>query len=189
MEGTKNAMVVAWDSKLGMLYMTAESKDSISVADSSFDSELWHRRLNTWARKGWRYCHKKEMLLELKKIDAGFCKVYIYGKNRWVCFLKIVRTLKMEKMELVHNDVWGPFQYNPIEASNILCLLLIPPGKYGYIFWKINRVSLCLVRSGQRRLKSNRHEREKYEDIQWRWVWHPWIQRVFSQQKGSEWSN
>ena len=44
---------------------------------------------------------------ELKFINFDMCKSCILGKQKNVSFLKTGRTLKAEKLELVHTDLWG----------------------------------------------------------------------------------
>ena len=51
----------------------------------------------------------KGKLPELKSIDFDMCESYILGKQKNVSFLKIGRTPKAEKLELVYTDLWGPF--------------------------------------------------------------------------------
>ena len=46
-------------------------------------------------------------LPKLKSIDFDMCESCILGKQKNVSFLKIGRTSKVEKMELVHTDLWG----------------------------------------------------------------------------------
>ncbi|RVW44994.1 Retrovirus-related Pol polyprotein from transposon TNT 1-94 [Vitis vinifera] len=50
----------------------------------------------------------KGKLPELKSIDFDMCESCILGKQKNVSFLKIGRTPKAEKLELVHTDLWGP---------------------------------------------------------------------------------
>ena len=49
----------------------------------------------------------KGKIPELKFIDFDMCESYILGKQKNVRFLKTSRTLKAEKLELVHTDLWG----------------------------------------------------------------------------------
>ena len=47
-------------------------------------------------------------LPELKSIDFDMYESCILEKHKNVSFLKIGRTSKVEKMELIHTDLWGP---------------------------------------------------------------------------------
>ena len=91
-------MIVAQGRKVGTLYMTSESRDIISVADSSVDSKLWHRRLGHMSEKGMKLLASKGKLSDLKSVDVGFCEDCIYGKHKRVSFSKSVRTSKTEKL-------------------------------------------------------------------------------------------
>ena len=50
----------------------------------------------------------KGKLPKLKSIDFDMCESCILEKQKNVSFLKTGRTLKAEKLELVHTDLWGP---------------------------------------------------------------------------------
>ena len=50
----------------------------------------------------------KGKLPELKSINLDMCESCILGKQKRVSFLKIGRTPKAGKLELVHTDLWGP---------------------------------------------------------------------------------
>ena len=92
--------------KIGSLYMTSSLRDTIAVADASTDTSLWHRRLGHMSEKGIKMLLSKGKLPELKSIDFDMCESCILGKQKTVSFLKTCRTLKSEKLELVHTDLW-----------------------------------------------------------------------------------
>ena len=94
--------------KTGILYITSSPRDIIAVADASTDTSLWHRRLGHMSEKGIKMLLSKGKLAELKSIDFDMCESYILGKHKKVSFLKACRTPKVEKLELVHTDLWGP---------------------------------------------------------------------------------
>ena len=50
----------------------------------------------------------KGKLPELKSIDFDMCESCILGKQKNVSFLKIGKTLKAEKLKIVHTDLWAP---------------------------------------------------------------------------------
>ena len=50
----------------------------------------------------------KRKLPELKSINLDMCESCILGKQKRVSFLKIGRTPKAGKLELVLTDLWGP---------------------------------------------------------------------------------
>ena len=93
--------------KMGTLYMTSSPRDTIAVANASTDTSLWHRRLGHMSEKGMKMLLSKGKLPELKSIDFDVCESCILGKQKKVSFLKTGRTPKVEKLELVHTDLWG----------------------------------------------------------------------------------
>nr|POF25368.1 retrovirus-related pol polyprotein from transposon tnt 1-94 [Quercus suber] len=105
---TKGVRVLARGKKIGILYMTSSSRDTVTVAEVSIDISLWHRRLGHMSEKGMKMLLSKGKLPELKSIDFDICESCILGKQKKVSFLKTGRTPKAEKLELVHTDLWGP---------------------------------------------------------------------------------
>ena len=77
---TKGAMVIARGSKMGTLYMTANDKDMVRVANSTEDSKIWHCRLRHMSEKGMKIMAAKGKLGDLKSIDIGLCEDCIMGK-------------------------------------------------------------------------------------------------------------
>ncbi|RVW76558.1 Retrovirus-related Pol polyprotein from transposon TNT 1-94 [Vitis vinifera] len=67
-------------------------------------------RRPTWSHseKGMKMLLSKGKLPELKSIDFDMCESCILGKQKRASFLKIGKTPKAEKLELVHTDLWGP---------------------------------------------------------------------------------
>ena len=101
----KGVRVLAHGKKTGTLYMTSSPRDTIAVAYASTDTSLWHRRLGHMSEKGMKMLPLKGKLPELKSIDFDMCESCILGKQKNVNFLKTGRTLKAEKLELVHTDL------------------------------------------------------------------------------------
>ena len=93
--------------KIGALYMTSCPRDTIAVVDASTETSLWHRKLGHMSEKWMKMLLSKGKLPELKSIDFDMCESCILGKQKNVSFLKTGRTLKAEKLELVHTDLWG----------------------------------------------------------------------------------
>ena len=98
--------------KTGTLYMTSSLRDTIAVADTSTDTStdtsLWHRRLGHMSEKGMKTLLSKGKLQELKSINFDMCESCILGQQKKVSFLKTGKTPKVEKLKLVHTDLWGP---------------------------------------------------------------------------------
>ena len=104
---SKGARVLAHGKKTGTLYMTSSARDIIGVVEASTDKSLWYCRLGHMSEKCMKMLLSKGKLLELKFIDFDMCESCILGKQKDVSFLKNGRTLKAEKLELVHTNLWG----------------------------------------------------------------------------------
>lgn len=100
-------MVLARGRKTGTLYMTSSLRDTIAVAETNTDVNLWHQRLGYMSEKGMKMLSKGK-LPKLKSINLDIYESYILGKQKMVSFLKTGRTPKAGKLELVHTDLWGP---------------------------------------------------------------------------------
>ena len=99
---------MAHGKKTGTLYMISSPRDTITVAEASIDTSLWHRRLGHISEKGMKMLLSRGKLPEFKSINFDMCESCILGKYEKVSFLKIGKTPKAEKLELVHTDLWGP---------------------------------------------------------------------------------
>ena len=104
---TKEARVLVCGKKTGTLYMTSSPRDTVGVAEASTDTSLWHHRLGHISEKRMKMLLSRGKLQELKSVDFDMCESCILGKQKRVSFLKIDRTPKVEKLELVHTDLWG----------------------------------------------------------------------------------
>ena len=100
-------MVIARDNKMGTLYMTANIKDIVAVANSEVDLKIWHYRLRHMSEKGMRVLAVKGKLADLKSTDVGLCEDCMFAKQKKVTFSKVGRSSKIEKLELIHTNVWG----------------------------------------------------------------------------------
>ena len=126
---------MACGKKTSTLYMTSSPRDTIAIADASTDTSLWHRRLGHMSEKGMKMLLSKGKLPELKSIDFNMCESCILGKQKKVSFLKTGRTSKVEKLELVHTDLWGPSPVASFGGSRYYILLLMTQAeRYGFIF-------------------------------------------------------
>ena len=101
-------MVLAHGKNIVTLYMTSSPRDTITVAEVGIDASLWHCKLGHMSEKWMKMLMSKRKLPELKSTKFDMCESYILGKQNKVSFLKTSKTLKAEKLELVHIDLWGP---------------------------------------------------------------------------------
>ena len=100
--------------------MTIYIRDTIAVTDASADADLWHQRLGHMSEKGLKVMHSLGKLPRLKSINIDFCENCIYGKQKRVSFKIGGRTLRNEKLELIHGCMGA---------------------SYGFIHWR--KVILC----------------------------------------------
>jgi len=104
---TKRSLVVIRGKKRGSLYMIA-NEDMVAVTKVVNNSTQWHQRLGHMSEKGMKLMVAKGKLSSLKYVDVGACEHCIFGKQKKVSFSRARKTPKVEKLELVHTDVWGP---------------------------------------------------------------------------------
>jgi hypothetical protein len=88
--------------------MTKNIRDIAAVVDASVNSKFWHLRLGHMSEKGMKVLLSKGKLPALKSVESDICEGCILGKQKKVSFVKIGRTPKLEKLDLVHTDLWGP---------------------------------------------------------------------------------
>nr|KYP38678.1 Retrovirus-related Pol polyprotein from transposon TNT 1-94 [Cajanus cajan] len=60
------------------------------------------------SEKGMKILVSKGKIPKLKEVEVGFCEPCMFGKQKRVTFAKSGRMPKVEKLELVHTDVYGP---------------------------------------------------------------------------------
>jgi hypothetical protein len=112
------ARIIALGEKTGTLYMTTDMRDTIAIADASAEADLWHQRLGHMSEKGLKVMHSLGKLPKLKSVNIDFCENCIFGKQKRVSFKTGGRTLRNEKLELVHTDVWGPAAVSSIGGKS-----------------------------------------------------------------------
>ena len=70
------------------------------------------------SEKGMKVLHSKQVSPGLKCVNMDFCKSCVYGKQKRASFVKTRKENKMDKLELVHIDVWGPTQVSSLGGSH-----------------------------------------------------------------------
>ncbi|GKA80076.1 retrovirus-related pol polyprotein from transposon TNT 1-94 [Tanacetum coccineum] len=106
---TKGSLVVAHGNKCGSLYMVEVPSDGINAAiDGRGNAALWHKRLGHMSEKGMKILASKGRIPDLQKAVVGFCEPCVLGKHKKVSFVKSRNTRKLQRLELVHTDVYGP---------------------------------------------------------------------------------
>ena len=129
-------------------------EDMVVVTEAANNSSLWHQRLGHISEKGMKLMAAKGKLSILKHVDVGVCEHCIFGKQKKVSFSKAKKTPKVEKLELVHTDVWGPTTVKYVGNSAIMSpLSMTLPERYGFIFLKINLMCFLCLKGGKQKLK------------------------------------
>ena len=147
---TKGARVLACGKKIGTLYMTSSLRDTIVVAEVSTDTSLWHRRLGHMSEKGMKMLLSRGKLPELKSIDFDMCESCILGKQKNVSSLKTGKTPKVEKLELVHIDLWGPSLVASLGGSRYDITFIDDSSRKVWVYFlKNNLMYLKPLRSGR----------------------------------------
>ncbi|GJR00719.1 retrovirus-related pol polyprotein from transposon TNT 1-94 [Tanacetum coccineum] len=59
----------------------------------------------------------KGRIPDLQKVVVGFCEPCVLGKQKKVSFIKFGNTRKLQRLELVHTDVYGPTSVALIDGS------------------------------------------------------------------------
>ncbi|GJR65427.1 retrovirus-related pol polyprotein from transposon TNT 1-94 [Tanacetum coccineum] len=92
--------------------------DGINAAiDGRGNAALWHQRLGYMSEKGMKILASKGRILDLQKVVVGFCEPCVLGKQKKVSFIKFGNTRKLQRLELVHTDVYGPTSVASIGGS------------------------------------------------------------------------
>ena len=108
---TKGALVIEKGEKVGTLYLYNGISNSVNALISTREHmTLWHHRLRYMSEKEMQILHSRNLLLSLKHVDLKFCENCVFGKQKRVRFLRVGKEKKLEKLEFVHTDVWGPSQ-------------------------------------------------------------------------------
>jgi hypothetical protein len=69
------------------------------------------------SEEGMQILHKRNLLPDIKQIDLDLYEHYVYGKHKRVRFLRVRKEKKSERLELVHIDIWGPYQVSSLGGS------------------------------------------------------------------------
>ena len=96
----------------------------------------------------------KGKLSSLKHVDVGVCEHCIFGKQKKVSFSKAKKTPKVEKLELVHTDVWGPAPVKFVGNSRYYVTFIDDSTRKVWIYFLKNKSDVFSVfKSGKQKLK------------------------------------
>nr|GEZ72856.1 retrovirus-related Pol polyprotein from transposon TNT 1-94 [Tanacetum cinerariifolium] len=104
--------------KRGSMYMVEVPSNGINtVIDGRGNATLWPQRLGHMSEKGIKILASNGRILDLQKAVVGFYKPCILGKQKNVSFVKFRNTRKLQRLKLVHIDVYGPTYVASIGGS------------------------------------------------------------------------
>ncbi|GJR25593.1 putative RNA-directed DNA polymerase [Tanacetum coccineum] len=116
---TKGSLVVARGNKRESLYMVEVPFDGINAAiDGKGTATLWHQRLGHMSKKGMKILASKGRIPDLQKAVVGFCEPCVLRKQKKVSFVNSGNTRILQRLELVHTDVYGPTSVASIGGSH-----------------------------------------------------------------------
>ena len=81
----------------------------------------------------------KRKLPKLKSINFDMCESCILGKQKNVSFLKTGRTSKVEKLELVHTDLWGPSPIASLGGSRYYITFINDSSRKVWVYFLKNK--------------------------------------------------
>ncbi|GKE20087.1 retrovirus-related pol polyprotein from transposon TNT 1-94, partial [Tanacetum coccineum] len=115
---TKGSLVVARGNKRRSLYMVEIPSDGINAAiDGRGNATLWHQRLGHMSEKGMKILASKGRIPDLQKNVVGFCEPCVLGKQKKVSFVMFGNTRKLQRLDLVHTNVYGPTTVASLSGS------------------------------------------------------------------------
>ncbi|KAK3020979.1 hypothetical protein RJ639_046966 [Escallonia herrerae] len=90
-----------------LISVSGLDREGYFVAFENQRTTLWHHRLGHLSESGMRILHSKNALPGMKNIQLDFCEGCVYGKQKRVSFRRDGKEKKIERLELVHTDVYG----------------------------------------------------------------------------------
>lgn len=96
--------------RVGTLYVFSSCIDHVVslAAGKNEKTTLWHRKLSHLSKNGMRILKSMNALIGMEDASFDFCEDCLYDKLKRVSFMKDGREKKFARLELVHEDVWGP---------------------------------------------------------------------------------
>jgi len=96
----------------------------------------------------------KGKIPNLKHVGIGPCEHYIFGKQKKVSFSKTSKTSKVERLQLVHTNVWGPTLVKSLGGSQYYVTFIDDSTRKVWVYFlKINLMCFLCLKSGKRRLR------------------------------------
>ncbi|GJY37053.1 retrovirus-related pol polyprotein from transposon TNT 1-94, partial [Tanacetum coccineum] len=126
--------------KRGSLYMADVPSNGINATiDGRGNVALWHQRLGHMSEKGMKILASKGRIPDLQKVVVGFCEPCVLGKQKKVSFVKSGNTRKLQRLELVHTDVYGPTSVASIGGSRYYVTFIDDSSRKVWVYFLKNK--------------------------------------------------
>ncbi|GJW59033.1 retrovirus-related pol polyprotein from transposon TNT 1-94, partial [Tanacetum coccineum] len=120
--------------------MVEVPSDGINVAiDGRGNAALWHQRLGYMSEKGMKILASKGKIPYLQKAVVGFCEPCVLGKQKKVSFVKSGNTRKLQRLEIVHTDVYGPTSIASIGGSHYYVTFIDDSSRKVWVYFLKNK--------------------------------------------------
>ncbi|GKF07134.1 retrovirus-related pol polyprotein from transposon TNT 1-94, partial [Tanacetum coccineum] len=134
------SLVVARGNKHGSLYMVEVPSYGINAAiGGRGNATLWHQRLRHMSEKHMNILASKGRIPDLQKAVVGFCEPCVLGKQKKVRFVKSGNTRKLQRLELVHTDIYGPIFVASIGESRYYVTFVDDNSKKVWVYFLKNK--------------------------------------------------
>jgi len=117
----------------------------ILVAEVGNSSSLWHQRLGHMNEKGMKLMVSKGKIPNLKHVDVGPCEHCIFGKQKKVSFSKTSKSSKVERLTLVHTDVWRPAPMKSLGCSQYYVTFIDDHTRKVWVYFLKNKSNVFSV--------------------------------------------
>ncbi|GJZ80925.1 retrovirus-related pol polyprotein from transposon TNT 1-94 [Tanacetum coccineum] len=103
------------------------------------NATLWHQRLGYMSEKGMKILASKGRIQDLQKAAVGFCELCVLGKQKKVSFVKSENTRKLQRLKLVHTDVYGPTSVASIGESRYYVTFIDDSSRKVWVYFLNNK--------------------------------------------------
>ncbi|GJT15050.1 retrovirus-related pol polyprotein from transposon TNT 1-94 [Tanacetum coccineum] len=137
----KTSFGTSWTLK-DVRYIPGLKKRLISVGqldEEGGNAALWHQRLGHMSEKGMKILASKGRIQDLQKAVVGFCELCVLGKQKKVSFVKSENTRKLQRLELVHTDVYGPTSVASIGGSRYYVTFIDDSSRKVWVYFLNNK--------------------------------------------------
>ncbi|GJS14325.1 retrovirus-related pol polyprotein from transposon TNT 1-94 [Tanacetum coccineum] len=124
---------------IGDVVLKTSFGTSWTLKDVRGNAALWHQRLGHMSEKGMKILTLKGRIPDLQKVVVGFCEPCVLGKQKKVSFVKFRNTRKLQRLELVHTDVYGPTSVASIGGSRYYVTFIDDSSRKVWVYFLKNK--------------------------------------------------